>query len=81
MEFLSAEKLARLVYEERKGAKYRWFSFKEISSPPSLRVNLELTKLYNCTCALHSVEDIQIKRKCRFISAFEKAKEARLISN
>ena len=81
MKFLNSEELTKLVYEERKGANYRWFSFKEISNSPSLRVNLKLTKIFNCTCALHSVEDIQIKRKCRFISAFEKAKEARLISN
>ena len=48
MKFLNSEELSKLVYEERKGANYRWFSFKEISNPPSLRVNLELTKVYNC---------------------------------
>lgn len=79
MKFLNSNELSKLVYEERKGSNYRWFSFREISNPPSLRVNLELTKVYNCTCAMHSVEDIMIKKKCRFISAFEKAKEARLI--
>ena len=79
MKFLNSEELAKLVYEEKKGANYRWFSFKEISNPPSLRVNLELTKVFNCTCAFHSIEDIKIKKKCRFISAFEKAKEARLL--
>jgi len=80
MKFLNSEELSKLVYEERKGANYRWFSFKEISNPPSLRVNLELTKVYNCTCQFHSLHIID-KRECRFISAFEKAKEARLLSN
>lgn len=79
MKYLNSEQLAKLIYEERKGNYYRWFSFKEISNPPSIRVSKEIGKVLNCTCKLHSVQDILLKRKCRFILAYENAKESKLI--
>jgi len=73
MKYLNSEELAKLIEYEGKGMEWKFYTFREIKNPPTLRIDIE-GKVKNCTCKYHSIHDIRLGIKCRYIRAFEKWK-------
>ena len=64
----TSEQLSRLICEDYNGTNFIGYKFK-ISNSPLIRINKESKNIISCTCRLHSIKDIDMKKDCRFISA------------
>lgn len=69
MPLFTSEELAKLIYVDYEGINFIGYKFKIKKSPLIRLANGKTFKVISCTCAFHSVKDVDMKKHCRFTKA------------
>ena len=70
MKYLNYHELSKLVYEDYTGKNFIGYKFK-IDNSPTIRFSKEYKNLKSCSCAFHSIKDIDFKKDCRYTKALK----------